>query len=487
MNLTEKNYSLNYITLTINKFNSLKREKLVNKKGCSHKNNIDNFIFGLSICFLLYCITCVLSETFSITMWRHDAIIHRDDDYTVNLIKEGRWLNYLIYPFLKQINPHLSTVVCLACLCFFGYKCAISLTSNKRISCLYSLSILLIPNFYSFVGWPLVGLPAYILLAWAAYAYDKFSIYFVLGTSIVFLFGTQNNLCNLVPLLYLSKTKKLKGTINLITLWIVFYLAGYIVTLLMVRKFGHIWGLQIAEWRHPNVMASFDDVITNIKVSYHCLKNHVHLFGHRIIFFILIFILYRIIVGLKRSSNRNVNIYTVLLVLCIGISCYVQALPMGLHVYDRSAHPLWIALISIGLITFFYSKNIAVLFIVIVAYSNFFLSYGTIHFYATVGNVWTDYVNKIHVDPRTTNNVYLCMTDQDVSLSVKKIVNNNKLNNYMTEGLGAVYRLAPAFKDQGFKNIKMDHQNCKLLEANNSNNIFSYNYKDKDLFVWFNK
>lgn len=481
-------YLNNYYTYAISKVSSIK-ESLVDKnkgRNCSNKRDIDNFIFVLSLCFLLYCITLVLSETLSITMWRHDAIVHRNDDYSFNLITEGRWLNYIVYPFLKQINPHLSTVGCLICLWYFGYKCAINLTNNKRISILYSLSILLIPCFYSFVGWPLVGLPAYILLAWAAYAYDKWSIHFVLGVSIVFLFGTQNNLCNLVPLLYLSKSNKLKELFNIITLWICFYLIGYIVTLLMVRKFGLVWGIQISEWRQPNPITSIDDIITNTNISYQCLKRHIHLFGHRIIVFVLIFILYKTLIDLVKRTKKNVNIYTFLLILCIGISCYLQAIPMGLHVYDRTAHQLWIALISIGIITFFYSKHIAVLFIVIVSYSNFHLSYETIHYYNTVGKVWTDYIKKIHIDPRTTDKVYLCMSTQDVALSEERIIKANHLNNYMTEGLGEVGRLSSAFLENGFKNVTLNRQQCELLKKSSSNSIFSYKNTNNELYVWIN-
>ena len=456
------------------------------KENDTGKGNIDNFIFIGTICFLLYCLICVLSETLSITMWRHDAIVHRLDDYSGQLIKEGRWLNYLVYPFLKQIKPHLSTIVCLACLWYFGYRCAINFTNNKRISLLFSLSILFIPSFYSFVGWPLVGLPAYILLAWAAYAYDKWSIHFVLGVSIVFLFGTQNNLCNLVPLLYLSKANKLKGLSHIITLWICFYLIGYIVTLLMVRMFGHVWGIQIGEWRHPNPITNFNDFIANIKLSYQCLKRHVHLFGYPIIVFVTIFILYRTIIGLKKTSKKNVNLYTFLLILCIAISFYLQVIPMGLGVADRTTHTLWIALITVGLLAYYYSKHIAVLFFVLVSYSNFHLSYETVHYYSTVGNIWTKYIKQISADPEVTDTVYLCMTDKDVASSEIRIIRDNHLNNYMTEGLGEVYRFAPAFLDNGFKNVILNTQKCELFEKNRSNNVISYNYTNNELFVWIN-
>ena len=163
----------------------------------------------------------------------------------------------------------------------------------------------------------------------------------------------------------------------------------------MVRMFGHVWGIQIGEWRHPNPITNFNDFIANIKLSYQCLKRHVHLFGYPIIVFVTIFILYRTIIGLKKTSKKNVNLYTFLLILCIAISFYLQVIPMGLGVADRTTHTLWIALITVGLLAYYYSKHIAVLFFVLVSYSNFHLSYETVHYYSTVGNIWTKYIKQI--------------------------------------------------------------------------------------------
>ena len=85
-----------------------------------------------------------------------------------------------------------------------------------------------------------------------------------------------------------------------------------------------------------------------------------------------------------------------------------------------------------------------------------------------------------------TDTVYLCMTDKDVASSEIRIIRDNHLNNYMTEGLGEVYRFAPAFLDNGFKNVILNTQKCELFEKNRSNNVISYNYTNNELFVWIN-
>lgn len=67
-----------------------------------------------------------------IQIWRPDALRYLLD-YREKLETEGRWINYLFFDILKEINPYIGIFVQLLCFAFFIYTISYNITKNKGI------------------------------------------------------------------------------------------------------------------------------------------------------------------------------------------------------------------------------------------------------------------------------------------------------------------------------------------------------------------
>ncbi len=446
-------------------------------------------LYALLLVAAVWMFVSVYAELMSITMWRQNAQMY-ETDYFGKLVSEGRWVNYFVFPLLRQVNPYLSLTVSLLSLGYFGYKCALNYTKDTRFALAFALAATQVPAFYSIVGWPLVTLPTFIILAIITYLSDKVrpSVLFFLGA--IFFFGALNNFYNLILLLILGKesSKGLKNCLLTLIAWGFFFVFGYAVALVMVRLLGGGWGLEIIPWRHPNPVHSWADLVKNTLRALGNLQGHFNLFGGKLFGFAMV--LWGIC--LFRRYRKNWIEYrpaalTFVFLLAVALSCYVQVIPMGLAVYSRTAYPIWLALLALALPLFRVSRPAALVHVLLVCTVYYSSSHASVHYFATLGHTWTTQVHLMNIDPKATDVLHLCMTDQEVKKSEQSIMEKEGLKNEIAVGMGTVWRFKSAFLEAGFNTIDVDGGHCKHISPTDSNDLFRYTTRGREAYVWFNE
>lgn len=429
----------------------------------------------------------VYTELMSISMWRQNAQMYMSG-YFDKLVSEGRWLNYLAFPLLKQVNPHLSLTVCLMSLGYFSYKCALNYTKSIPFALTFALAAVQVPSFHSIVGWPLVTLPSFVILAIVTYLSDKVRASMLLLLGAIFFFGAMNNFYNLILLLLLGKEseKGLKNCFLTLIAWVFFFVCGYAFALVMVRLLGGGWGLEIIAWRKPNPIHSWADLVANVQRALASFQEHFNIFGAKL--FGIGVVLWGVCLFRRYGKSRDKYLpaaVTFVFLLAVALSCYVQAIPMGLAVYFRTAYPLLLVLLCLALPVFLVCRPAALVYVLLVCTSYYSTSHDSVHYFATIGHEWTSQVHQMNLDPKDTEVLHLCMTDQEVKKSEQAIMARERLKNEITVPFATVWRFKSAFLEAGFTNIAVDGGQCRNIKPTDSNDLFRYTTQGREAYVWF--
>lgn len=455
----------------------------------SSSNKATVLLYALLLIASAGMLVSVYTEILSISMWRQNAQMYMDG-YFDKLVSEGRWVNYLVFPLLKQVNPHLSLTVSMMSLGYFSYKCALNHTGDIPFALAFAMAAVQVPSFHSIVGWPLVTLPTFVILAVITYLSDKVrpAVLFLLGG--ILLFGALNNFYNLLLLLLLGREsgRGLKGCLLTLLAWGFFFVVGYAFALVMVRLLGGGWGLEIIAWRHPNPIHSWEDLFRNMQRALASLQEHLAPFGGTLLGIGLPLWL---VCLFRRHGKRRADYLpaalTFGLLLAVALSCYVQAIPMGLAVYFRSAYPLFLAMLCLALPLFLVSRHAALAYVLLACIVYYSSSHASVHYFATLGNTWTAQVHHMDIDPKQTDMLHLCMTDREVRNAEQHVMQKEGLKNGITVGMGTVWRFRSAFLESGFHTIDVDGDHCGNIAPTRSNDLFRYTTRGREAYVWLNE
>ncbi|WP_165080185.1 hypothetical protein [Desulfovibrio sp. ZJ746] len=228
------------------------------------------FFASVAVLLLLFGIECFL--VLHTRAWRHDSFLYIPSYYG-NLISEGRWLNYLLFPALRHFPPHLALALSFAAFGYFSWSVARQLT-DRRGALLFALAALQLPSIYSLFGWPLIPLSAYLLLAAAAYLARRLDYrLFFLFFGILF-HGTLNNFYNLLIVLSIAPLRRGDMRLAALLIWYAAgFVAGYAATQLIILAV-HGSFMQVAEWRRLNYPVSIPDAIRNLRLALGSLKDN---------------------------------------------------------------------------------------------------------------------------------------------------------------------------------------------------------------------
>lgn len=461
------------------------------------ENNIykwfrDQKILNLLIYFLIFIglasFISLYSEVLGIRVWRHDELLMLDYGYLGKLKGEGRWINYLLFPYLKKVNPQLAIIVSLVCWGYFSFVIAKRYTNHLLFSILFTLASLQIPAYYSIIGWPVTTLPTMLILAFLTWLSARVSppVLFALGG--ILTFGGFNNFYNLIPLLLLSplSSYNTREALKCFFTWIVCYLAGYLIAIIFTKIIGGNWGLEIESWRQPNKLDSFGDLIINFKIVKGAFIRHIKLMGPLVAPLLIcgsLFLFFKELV--TKSSNKLT--FPFLAIVAVSFACYAQALVVGLNVYERTAFPLFSAILCLTLFIFQKYKLIGAVLCSILCLNCYLLNFETTHYYRKVTNTWFDHLTKIPVDPNYIIALHFCGEDSDVKKSESIISKSQHLQNFHTEGLGAILRFTPVARAAGFYNFDTNSSSCsKIKEFDSfSSSIFKWKILGNQLYLGF--
>lgn len=469
--------------MILNKFSKILLRK-VRFEILSNRNELFFCIF--SIAFIAFLFIALYVEVLNINVWRHDELIFLNSYYG-KLISEGRWINYILFPYLKFLSPHIAIFVNYICLFYFSYSCTKKYSDNILFALLLAMTTLEIPALYSIIGWPVTVMPSFVVLAFLTWlsGYCTQPILYLIGG--VLFFGGFNNFYNLLPLLYLSSLCKqgAKELFQNICFWVCFYLFGYLIMLISVKILGGHFGLTIQSWRNPTPATDLVSLLQNIDKVVLDIKNHVRIVGHK---FLLIFTLPLVAILIKKRLNAISKVCLVLLL--VIFSCYAQMIPLGLHVDARTAIPFFIGVLSFSLIWLTFSKPVAILFLIVLGLNWNVMNTESIRYYTTITNTYRLHLEATGLDFKLFNKIHLCMSSKDLNQLERELVKNAQLNAHYNERIDAKYRFLPIIKSFGSTgNIDTNESRCSALLSDDclSNQLYKYKTINNELFLWLNR
>lgn len=452
---------------------------------------------------LFYIITFIVNifyiiqnfiQLLNIKFWRHDAAFYFTN-YLGKLKEEGRWINYFLFNFIREIPPLLSISIHLICLGYFIYKIAFNITKDNKLSIIFSMIVINIPGLYSQILWPVTSLPAYLFLGVLPHLSTKFSKNKIFLLSGVFFFGTFSNYYFLVPLLYLdefySKEVSWENCIYLIKKivfpWIGCFLIGYIfsnlITYILANQF-----IVLAKWRKATPIDSFKQFILNYnKISnsfYRDLKRIIQSIGNITAIIIIITNIF--------SIKKNKIYYLFICVLSI-LGIYATTLYHGIHISERTSFIIWIGLLFMFLLNnndIFnkkYKMNFMFCFIVSLAFAR--STYKNLKWYSSLTQIYSKEleVGEIELTPYRYNKVIILADNKQISKLNNIICERNNLIPFGgLEGLDQVVRtLIPLLKSKGFNKIEVQYP--KNTIENRKNQIFIKSVdEDSNLIIEIN-
>lgn len=439
----------------------------------------------LVVIFLLCTFTFVLFEIWNLNVWRHDSIplLH---SYWPKLVGEGRWINYLVFDLLKEINPNLAVFLDLFCLAVFSYYLARMLKVNSQALLVFIFLCLEVPSFYAIIGWPVTVLPTFVLLALAAFLSScvPYKLFFILCG--VLFHGTFNNIYNLTLLLVLVRLQpsKIKDFFCILLWWILGYFVGATVMLVVIKLITSNWGLQIEDWRRPNPLQSFSDIFTNLKTLLFSYKQTVDLLGGKIgEVLLLLTILGLLGISLKKRDFRLT--YLVIGCVCVAASCFIQAFPLGLNVGIRTNFPFYFSIFLIIIVCIKTMPLWGIFLTFYVATKIFIVDVSSVHHYASLTNSWREEIQKVNIPPYAVNKVIICSSDEEVVRSEKRIEKSLELRNYLNEGFGVNWRQFSIFHSLGYRDFKLEKCPVDLKEEAQEGHLIAWLYRDRNLYIWY--
>ena len=451
----------------------------------TRRRNIDLLFWGCII-FLMFLLILNLQEIMQVQAWRHDALYYLSS-YRGKLNAEGRWINYYLFDFLKIFPAHASALLSISFFGAFVWIAANKILSWKK-SLLITLLCLQINPIWSVIHWPAVILPAHFFFFFCAYLSRKYRYEYILALSCILFHGTFNNLYNLIPLLFISEIKTSRQLFRLFAFWVAFYVCGFIVAELLTKVIAGQF-IHMESWRQPHYITSLSVLLQNLVMISKALVSHIRTFG----FVNLTLCILAVVLCLWK---RIMNVYQCILLLCVGMACYAQALPLGIWVSLRTVYALYIALLM-PLCYLLLCKEFRVPVLVVflmIGITMFTDNYNALRYYNGIFSVWTEHLRTIPNDSRINNQLLFLADNKETSVVEKHIMKVMNLSNRVIEGLGERMRWATSAESLGYHVInKWDGKSIRSITPGwldkcrfRSNQLYDWAVYNGTIVVRFN-
>ena len=446
---------------------------------------------GLVLLVLAGIFCSLYYAVLGIQVWQLDALV-MIDDYTYKVVTEGRWLNYIFFPWLKRLPPQLSIFLCLVCWIYFSFVVARRFTQDKRLCFLFVLLSLQLPSFYALAAWPSTTLSAFAVTAAMAYLADRLSMKAVFFLAGFLLFGTLNNFYNLVLLLYLKEIAEsdFRSVLKILFFWAFFFVVGYAGMLVLAWLIGGHWGLLVADWRHPHYIHNLSDVLINIKKVVASFKYNLTFVGPLSMVLCLsgvcgLVCVRDIITGKKGRRLRS--LFLVCILCAVAMAGYVQSIPYGLGVAVRTAVGLYTAIFVLALFLCTKYRTIGLAFVLAIALHAYCLNMDAVRYCSGVTNAWLKSVQTMNIEPAETRVVHICSDNAQIKASEKKIMKNLDLYQRSQNSFGNSLCQRSVFHSAGFRHFDLKPELCPKADQvqRQGNGIHSWVYKEGELYVWY--
>ena len=367
----------------------------------------DNLLEIVVALVLGMCVGSQLLLYFQRDIFGHDDL-SQITTYFWNVEGEGRWLNWLVFPMARYFSTKLALIVDLLLLGYFGYRCVRNWLDTS--SCfIVALVVLLMPSVVAFLDWPIIAMPAFLILALAALTAHRMPmlLYFCLYGALFN--ASYSNIYFLLPLLFLHEESNSLG--KMLLFWIVGYLAGFIVAEVATLFIcGHF--IELAQWRKPDYIASWQDVTVNVAESLRYFSTHLRYMGKAGILLVggaaLVFVY-----QFRKEKIRGAFILVVLTL--VGVSAYAQSMSAGLFVSLRTVHCLYFALLMGIIVSFHRHKSWLMLALLIWGGRCFSMNAMNMEWQNTLRNCLYSGIAQIEMAPGGVEGVLMLSSDEDVA------------------------------------------------------------------------
>lgn len=438
------------------------------------KRNKEKIIFWIGVTILSLLLVLNLKEILCIQVWRHDEIYYIE--YLRKLKAEGRWINYFLIDFLKAFPAHASALLDVSFFGGFIYIASAKLLSQKK-AFLFTLLLLQLNPLYAVIHWPGTILPAHFSLFLCAYLSKRYRYEFVLALAGILFHGTFNNLYNLIPLLFIREIKTSRQFFRFFSFWVLFYVIGYAGAQVMTKAISGQF-IQIGLWRHPNYATSLAAMAQNLKRVFGDLSLHIHVFT--ITNFVLCILAASVCLW-KKLFNR----FQLLLLFCVGLSCYGQAFPIGIGVVLRTVYPLYAALLMPFCFLLLCKKGfVFVLSAILFISTGFFAdNINSLRYYNRITNIWIEHLQKIPNDLRRNNKLIFLANNSETRRVEQHLKQTMQLNNKLSTSLGVAYKWAPCAISLGYQvtTINKSENNVNRIKPKW---LGKCNFRSNELYQW---
>ena len=444
------------------------------------KHNALNYFYLSILLVVTFLAISIFNDILQIHIYRHDSIYYMaHSHYSGKVSSEGRWLNYVLFPFTTAIPGNFWAIFILCSFACFIFVSAYEWTSNTFYSLLLALLFLQIPSFPDLITWPATAAPAFFVLLLSIYGATRLPVFIFYAVFGIMFFATMSNYYYLLPLLHLGMlskgtTKEITETffLKLLPAWAIGFIAGYAFTHLVVYVwFGHF--IKLASWRKPHYIHSFSDLVHNIWLSFHALQQHIkNIFSTDLL---MVASIAGLVISFLRRKNGRI-LYPTILFIAITVIHYITVIPVGIVISPRTLVATWVGVLTI---LFFvpsiepWKVFLLIPVILLFTYNLYLRNHHNLQWYGTIMNTHYNMLIKISPKPPAMyEGVVLFADDGEVHAKNQSILKYYNLtpDGYI-EGLSSFYRWAPIAKEAGFKSVNncnySNHSSfCQELENN---------------------
>lgn len=197
--------------------------------------------------------------------------------------------------------------------------------------------------------------------------------------------------------------------------------------------------------------------------------------GKENLFLCIVSILLYIYNSIKHEKCRKIFLYTLCLFIFVLFSSYAQSIPVGIYVSTRTTLSFFMGFLLILCFSFRYNRCLLLILSIVFMSKMYTYTINNIIFVKTISETYCNGFKEIKFNSNTLNGVIMLSDDDDFRKLEKKLITNNKLHNYSTEGFGNAFRWAPSAFENGFRNI--------IYTSNLENyNISKLNFKETYLY-----
>ncbi len=269
------------------------------------------------------------------------------------LVEDGRWLNYLLFDYLRSVPLPIWSLIYLGLFWFVCYRLCRIATLDLPLAALAASVLVLSTPVLEMALWPASFMPPLVLACLALAMHARGVRYPVIyAVSGLLLFGTTPTLYFALPLLFLPQffdvSLSMRARSDLFfkhTLWWVLgALAGVLCMSLMLRVLADTWFPQPGSWRRANPVEDLASLRTNMGMT----LDRFRFFLFRLLTLggMTSTLVYAMLaVALLRVRELRAQAPAVLLLFAVIYAFFAFSIPMGAIIQQRSLLAMAMAVI----------------------------------------------------------------------------------------------------------------------------------------------